>query len=91
MGIINPQNSDGIQTEENPCVSVQSVGYLFGGKDTAFGNSLFPSYRREIVINKFTINNIFLILKTCQKKLFRQVTASLAWFLTRNCSVIAFL
>ena len=57
--INNPQNSDGIQTEENPCVSVQSVGYLFGGKDTAFGKSRFPSYRREITINKFTINNIF--------------------------------
>ena len=57
--INNPQNSDGIQMEENPCVSVQSVGYLFGGKDTAFGKSRFPSYRREITINKFTINNNF--------------------------------
>ena len=31
--INNPQNSDGIQTEENP-LYLLSVGYLFGGKDT---------------------------------------------------------
>ena len=33
MEINNPQNSDGIQTEENPLLSVLSVGYFFGDKD----------------------------------------------------------
>ena len=49
------------QREVIPTLSVrmESVGDLFGGKDTAFGKSRFPSYRREITINKFTINNIF--------------------------------
>ena len=55
----NPQNSDGIQTEENSLLSVLSVGYFFGDKDTYFESSRFPSHRREIIINKFTINNNF--------------------------------
>lgn len=33
MEMNNPQNSDGIQTEENLLLSVLSVGYFFGDKD----------------------------------------------------------
>ena len=45
--INNPQNSDGIQTEENPLLSLLSVGYLFGGKDTYFEKMTPPTCRGD--------------------------------------------
>ena len=77
--INNPQNSDEIQTEDNPCLSVESVGYLFGGKDIKTTETAVLTCSDRFYKSIFYFN--FISIKIMPKSSFMAVNRQFGAFL----------
>ena len=79
MEINNPQNLYGTQTEENPLLSMLSVGYFFGGKDIKTTETAVLTCSDRFYNNMFYFN--FISIKIMPKSSFMAVNRQFGAFL----------